>query len=97
MWTCIKALFIQLSPLQLVEERAKNILQSELERYKKMLFPHLSQSSEYEKQDEDGLTTEDKKQDNSASEGVLKITLHVLKEISQRELANKLEKRKYQR
>lgn len=79
-----------------MEEHAKNILVSELKRYERMLFPHLSQSSESEKPDEDGLTTEDKKQDNSASDGALKITLHVLKEMGQRELANKLEKCKYQ-
>lgn len=78
-----------------MEEHAKNILLSELKRYKRILFPHLSQSIESDKQDEDCLTAEDKKQDNSASEGVLKITLHVFKDMGQRELANKLEKRKY--
>lgn len=60
-----------------------------------MLFPHPSQS-ESEKQDEDSLTTADKMQDNGAGEGVLKITLHVLKEMGQTELADKLEKREYQ-
>lgn len=80
---------------KLVEEHAKNILLSELKRYKRILFPHLSQSIESDKQDEDCLTAEDKKQDNSASEGVLKITLHVFKDMGQRELANKLEKHIY--
>lgn len=81
--------------MQLVEADSKNILMSELKRYERMLFPHQSESGS-EKQDEDTLTIEDKMQDNSASEGVLKITLHVLKEMGHRELANKLEKRKYQ-
>lgn len=79
-----------------MEEHSNNILLSELRRYKRLLFPHLSQP-ESEKHDEDRLTTEDKNQDSSASEGVLKITLHVLKEMGQRELANILEKRKYKR
>lgn len=75
-----------------------NILRSELKRYKKILFPHLnaSRSSQSENQDEHHLKPQDK-QDSSASEGVLKITLHVLKELGQKELANKLEKRKYQK
>ncbi|XP_059190621.1 uncharacterized protein LOC131972868 [Centropristis striata] len=72
---------------KLVEEHSVNILLSELKRYKKMLFPHLSQS-ENEKQDED------KTQETSCSDGVLKIALHVLKEMGQTELANKLEKGK---
>ncbi|XP_074489878.1 NLR family CARD domain-containing protein 3-like isoform X2 [Sebastes fasciatus] len=79
---------------KLVEEHSKNILLSEQKKYKRMLFPHLSQS-ESEKQDEDSLTTADKMQDNGAGEGVLKITLHVLKEMGQTELADKLEKHIY--
>lgn len=74
--------------LQSVAEHAQNILLSELKRFERMLFPHLSQS-------EDNSTTGDKEQDNSASEGALKITLHVLKKMGKKELANKLEKRKY--
>lgn len=69
------------------------IFMSEIGRYKKMLFPHLSRySTEREKPDEDHPSTENTKQDTSASEGVLRITLHVLNEIGQKELANKLEK-----
>lgn len=75
--------------LQSVAEHAQNILLSELKRFERLLFPHLSQS-------EDSSTTGDKEQDNSASEGALKITLHVLKKMGKKELANKLEKRKYQ-
>lgn len=69
-----------------------------MERYKKILFPPLntSQSSESDNQDEDHLKPKDKL-DNSAGEGVLKITLHVLKEVGQKDLANKLEKREFQK
>ncbi|XP_070687252.1 NLR family CARD domain-containing protein 3-like [Pempheris klunzingeri] len=77
-----------------VEERAKSILLSELKKYEKMLFPHLSQSPESETQD-DGRVTEDKKQDSCASEGALMITLQVLKEMGQKELADLLEKNIY--
>lgn len=80
---------------KLVEVCGTLIWQRELRKYKRMLFPHLSQSSESENQDKDRLTTEDKQEDSSASEGALKITLHVLKDIGQRELANQLEKHIY--
>lgn len=75
--------------LQSVAEHAQNILLSELKRFERMLFPQLSQN-------EDSSTTGDKEQDNSASEGALKITLHVLNKMGKKELANKLEKRKNQ-
>ncbi|XP_022611758.1 NLR family CARD domain-containing protein 3-like isoform X2 [Seriola dumerili] len=80
---------------KLVETQGMEIFQSELKRYRRMLFPHLSQSSVSEKQDEESLTTEDEKQDSSASEGVLKVTLHVLKEMGHSALANELEKHIY--
>uniref|UniRef100_A0A3Q3JBZ2 B30.2/SPRY domain-containing protein n=1 Tax=Monopterus albus TaxID=43700 RepID=A0A3Q3JBZ2_MONAL len=75
-----------------------DILRRELQRFKRMLFPHLhtSQSSESEMQEQGGLITEGRQQDNSASEGALKITLHVLKEMGRKDLADELEKRKYQ-
>lgn len=80
--------------MQLVDKHCMQILQNELKRYKKMLFPHLSQSSESENQDR--LTTDDKQEDSGASEGALKIALYVLKDIGQRELANQLERCKCQ-
>ncbi|XP_023255999.1 NACHT, LRR and PYD domains-containing protein 3-like [Seriola lalandi dorsalis] len=80
---------------KLVETQGMEIFQSELKRYKRMLFPHLSQSSVREEQDEESLPTEDEKQDSSASEGVLKVTLHVLKEMGHTALANELEKHIY--
>ncbi|XP_031612321.1 NLR family CARD domain-containing protein 3-like isoform X1 [Oreochromis aureus] len=81
---------------KLVEKHSMEIFMSEIRRYKKMLFPHLSlYSTEREKPDGDNLSTENTKQDMSASEGVLRITLHVLNKIGQKELANKLEKHIY--
>lgn len=91
MWTFVCATL----SLQLVEVHAINILKSQLKKYRKILFPHnASKSSESDNQDEGQLTTEDK-QDSEANEGVLKIILHVLKEVGQQVLASKLEKRKY--
>ncbi|XP_078139207.1 NLR family CARD domain-containing protein 3-like [Centroberyx gerrardi] len=80
---------------KLVEDRGMNILLSEMKRYKRILFPHLPESSESQNEDDDNLATEDKMEDNSARKGALKITLHVLKEIGHSELANRLEKEIY--
>ncbi|CAJ1055955.1 NLR family CARD domain-containing protein 3-like [Xyrichtys novacula] len=71
------------------------MLLSELKRFERMLFPHLSQPAESDKQNRDCLSAEDTKGDASVSEGALKIALHILKKIGQRELANKLEKSVY--
>ncbi|XP_034540817.1 NLR family CARD domain-containing protein 3-like [Notolabrus celidotus] len=78
-----------------VEEHAKNILWRELKRFERILFPNLSQPAESNEQNEDCLSSVDPKEDTSASEGALKITLHVLRTMGQRELANTLEKNVY--
>ncbi|XP_041651237.1 NLR family CARD domain-containing protein 3-like [Cheilinus undulatus] len=80
---------------QLVEEHAKNILLHELKRFKRMLFPNLPPSSESDKKNHDSLSTEDTGEDTNASEGALKITLHVLKKLGKKQLANTLEKNIY--
>ncbi|XP_010773410.1 protein NLRC3-like isoform X1 [Notothenia coriiceps] len=80
---------------KLVDVHIKKIVLRELKSYERKLFPHLSHNSESEMQNEDTMTSEEIKPDNDASEGVLKITLHVLKEMGQREIANKLEKHIY--
>ncbi|XP_041651240.1 NLR family CARD domain-containing protein 3-like [Cheilinus undulatus] len=77
---------------EVVGDKAKSILVSELKRYERMLFPHQAYESDDHKKG--FLTRQDSKTD-SASEGALKITLHVLKEIGQQVLANKLEKHVY--
>ncbi|XP_041854140.1 NLR family CARD domain-containing protein 3-like isoform X2 [Melanotaenia boesemani] len=79
---------------KLVESQGVAILRREIKRYKKTLFPHLSPplTRKTESLDEDGFTTEDTKMDTNASEGALKITLHVLNELGQKTLANELEK-----
>ena len=93
----MKAALILLSSLQLAEAHSVNILLREIRRYKDMLFPHLSPSSEREYHGAHNLTIDDERLDVGASEGALKITLHVLNELGHRELANKLEKCKYEK
>ncbi|KAM7002502.1 NLR family CARD domain-containing protein 3-like isoform 2-T2 [Tautogolabrus adspersus] len=80
---------------KLVEEHANNILQCELKRFKGMLFPHLTQSSGSDEPNQDCSNTEETNEDTNASEGALKITLHALKKIGHKELADLLEKNVY--
>ncbi|XP_029909306.1 NLR family CARD domain-containing protein 3-like isoform X2 [Myripristis murdjan] len=76
---------------KLVQGQGINILLSELRRYKRILFPHLRESSQNKDEDADILAAED----DSARDGALKITLHVLKEMGLCELANRLESQIY--
>ncbi|XP_029379569.1 NACHT, LRR and PYD domains-containing protein 14-like isoform X2 [Echeneis naucrates] len=78
-----------------VETHVMEIVQSDLRRYKKMLFPDIFQSSASEKQDAESLTMKDKNHDNGATEGVLMVTLRVLKEMGQKALASELERHIY--
>uniref|UniRef100_A0A673ZDW5 NACHT domain-containing protein n=1 Tax=Salmo trutta TaxID=8032 RepID=A0A673ZDW5_SALTR len=54
--------------------------------------PELPEGFESQKQDEEVVDAEDEKQESSAREGALKITLHVLRKMNQKELADTLEK-----
>uniref|UniRef100_A0A674DLD0 B30.2/SPRY domain-containing protein n=1 Tax=Salmo trutta TaxID=8032 RepID=A0A674DLD0_SALTR len=60
--------------------------------FKRILGPELPEGFESQKQDEEVVDAEDEKQESSAREGALKITLHVLKKMNQKELADTLEK-----
>ncbi|XP_060892017.1 NLR family CARD domain-containing protein 3-like [Labrus mixtus] len=80
---------------KMVEEHAQNALLCEIKRFKEMLFPHLTQSSGSDKPNQDCSNTEDTNEDTSASEGALKITLHTLKKIGHKALADQLEKNVY--
>uniref|UniRef100_A0AAZ3Q7D0 NACHT, LRR and PYD domains-containing protein 12-like n=1 Tax=Oncorhynchus tshawytscha TaxID=74940 RepID=A0AAZ3Q7D0_ONCTS len=65
-------------------------MKNELKRYKRILSPELPQGFESQKQEV--VDAEDEKQERSAREGALKITLHVLRKMNQKELADTLEK-----
>ncbi|KAK6291520.1 hypothetical protein J4Q44_G00382860 [Coregonus suidteri] len=60
--------------------------------FKRILSPELREGFEGQKQDKEVVDAEDEKQESSAREGALKITLHVLRKMNQKELADTLEK-----
>ncbi|XP_046704228.1 NACHT, LRR and PYD domains-containing protein 3-like isoform X2 [Silurus meridionalis] len=66
-----------------VEHKVITLLQNELKRYKKLLSPDYPACSERE--------VEDEEDQSSVREGVLKITLHFLKNMKHTDLANTLQ------
>ncbi|XP_034151567.1 protein NLRC3-like [Esox lucius] len=67
-------------------------VKNELKRYKTMLSSDFPEGFVNQSEDEEGVDTEDEKQESSAKEGALKITLHVLRNMNQKELADTLDK-----
>lgn len=65
-------------------------MKSELKRFERLLSP----GSESQGEDEEVVDGEDEKKQRSAREAALKITLHVLMNMDQKELADTLEKSK---
>uniref|UniRef100_A0A4W5L2U4 NACHT domain-containing protein n=1 Tax=Hucho hucho TaxID=62062 RepID=A0A4W5L2U4_9TELE len=76
---------------QLLEENIMTFVKNELKMFKRNLSPELPQGFESQKQDNERVDAEDEKQESSAREGALKITLHVLRKMNQKELADRLE------
>ncbi|CDQ94177.1 unnamed protein product, partial [Oncorhynchus mykiss] len=68
---------------QLLEEKIMTFVKNELKMFKRILSPELREGFESQKQEV---------QESSAREGALKITLHILRKINQKELADTLEK-----
>ncbi|XP_019903501.3 NLR family CARD domain-containing protein 3 isoform X2 [Esox lucius] len=79
------------SIFRLVEENAIAMLKRELKRFKRVLCLDLAECSEIQRGDEDVVDNEEE-QESTVREGALKITLHVLRNINQTELADRLEK-----
>ncbi|XP_029548386.1 NLR family CARD domain-containing protein 3-like, partial [Salmo trutta] len=73
-------------------ENIITFVKNELKIFKRILSPELPEGFESQKQDEEVVDAEDEKQESSAREGALKITLHVLRKMNQKELADTLEK-----
>ncbi|XP_045567878.1 NLR family CARD domain-containing protein 3-like, partial [Salmo salar] len=73
-------------------EKIMTFVKNELKMFKRILSPELPECFESQKQDEEVVDAEDEKQESSAREGALKITLHVLRKMNQKELADTLEK-----
>ncbi|XP_045568146.1 NLR family CARD domain-containing protein 3-like [Salmo salar] len=78
--------------VMLLEENIITFVKNELKMFKRILSPELPEGFESQKQDKEVVGAEDEKQERSAREGALKITLHVLREMNQKELADTLEK-----
>ncbi|KAK6291277.1 hypothetical protein J4Q44_G00380430 [Coregonus suidteri] len=67
-------------------------LASKFSMFKRILSPELPEGFESQKQDNEVVDAEDEKQESSAREGALKITLHVLRKMNLKELSDTLEK-----
>ncbi|XP_071257875.1 NLR family CARD domain-containing protein 3-like isoform X1 [Salvelinus alpinus] len=76
----------------LLENNIMTFVKNELKRFKRILSSELPEGFECQKQDKEVVDAEDEKQESSAREGALKIKLHVLKKMNQKELADTLEK-----
>ncbi|KAK6291458.1 hypothetical protein J4Q44_G00382240 [Coregonus suidteri] len=76
------------SIFSLLEENIMTFVKNELKMFKRILSPELPEGFESQKQDKEVVDDEDEKQENSAREGALKITLHVLRKMNQKELAD---------
>uniref|UniRef100_A0A674DKC3 NACHT domain-containing protein n=1 Tax=Salmo trutta TaxID=8032 RepID=A0A674DKC3_SALTR len=79
------------SIFSLLEEKMMTFVKNELKIFKRILSPELPEGFESQKQDEEVVDAEDEKQESSAREGALKITLHILRKMNQKELADILE------
>uniref|UniRef100_A0A4W5KK59 Uncharacterized protein n=1 Tax=Hucho hucho TaxID=62062 RepID=A0A4W5KK59_9TELE len=80
------------SIFSLLEENIMTFVKNELKMFKRILSPELPEGFVSQKQDKEVVDAEDEKQESSAREGALKITLHVLRKMNQKELADTLEK-----
>ncbi|KAL0992413.1 hypothetical protein UPYG_G00093000 [Umbra pygmaea] len=74
-----------------LEQNIMTFIKRELKRFKTMLSSDLPECFEGQRKDEEGVDSEDGKQESSAKEGILKITLHFLRNMNQKELADTLE------
>uniref|UniRef100_A0A673XYS5 B30.2/SPRY domain-containing protein n=1 Tax=Salmo trutta TaxID=8032 RepID=A0A673XYS5_SALTR len=79
------------SIFSMLEENMMTFVKNELKMFKRILSPELPEGFESQKQDKEVVDAEDEKQESSAREGALKITLHILRKMNQKELADTLE------
>ncbi|XP_036795466.1 NLR family CARD domain-containing protein 3-like [Oncorhynchus mykiss] len=80
------------SIFSLLEEKIMTFVKNELKMFKRILSAELPEGFKRQKQDKEVVDAEDEKQESNAREGALKITLHVLRKMNQKELADTLEK-----
>ncbi|XP_028979407.2 uncharacterized protein LOC114840368 [Esox lucius] len=80
------------SIFRLLEHNIMAFVRKELKKFEAMLSSDLPEGFESQREDEEGVDPEDELQESSAKEGALKITMHVLRKMNQKELADTLEK-----
>ncbi|XP_064866952.1 uncharacterized protein LOC135564813 isoform X2 [Oncorhynchus nerka] len=80
------------SIFSMLEDKIMTFVKNELKMFKRILSPELPEGFESQKQDKEVVDAEDEQQESSAREGALKITLHILRKMNQKELADTLEK-----
>ncbi|KAL0970622.1 hypothetical protein UPYG_G00244590 [Umbra pygmaea] len=86
--TDLTSIFIEL------EQNIMTFIKKELKRFKTKLSSDLPEGFEGQRKDEEVVDSEDGKQESSAKEGALKITLHFLRNMNQEQLADTLEESK---
>ncbi|KAL0992622.1 hypothetical protein UPYG_G00095880 [Umbra pygmaea] len=74
-----------------LEQNIMTFIKKELKRFKTILSSDLPEGFEGQRKDEEVVDSEDGKQESSAKEGALKITLHFLRNMNQEQLADTLE------
>uniref|UniRef100_A0A3Q3B7G7 B30.2/SPRY domain-containing protein n=1 Tax=Kryptolebias marmoratus TaxID=37003 RepID=A0A3Q3B7G7_KRYMA len=77
---------------QLLEDNIVTFVKNELKKIQKVLNPDYPESSESQSEDEEELEDEDKNQRKSSREAFVRITLHFLRRMKQKELADRLQK-----
>ncbi|XP_046902067.1 protein NLRC3-like isoform X5 [Hypomesus transpacificus] len=75
-----------------LEETVIRFVKEELKRMKRILSSDFPEGLESQRKDQEVVDHEYQKQESCAREGALKITLHVLRNMNQKELADTLEK-----
>ncbi|KAL0992591.1 hypothetical protein UPYG_G00095460, partial [Umbra pygmaea] len=80
------------SIFSVLEQNIMTFIKKELKRFKTILSSDLPECFEGQRKDEEVVDSEDGKQESSAKEGALKITLHFLRNMNQEQLADTLEK-----
>ncbi|XP_064872983.1 NLR family CARD domain-containing protein 3-like isoform X3 [Oncorhynchus nerka] len=78
------------SIFSMLEDKIMTFVKNELKMFKRILSPEFPEGFESQKQEV--VDPEDEQQESSAREGALKITLHILRKMNQKELADTLEK-----
>ncbi|KAK6307980.1 hypothetical protein J4Q44_G00212510 [Coregonus suidteri] len=80
------------SIFRLLEDDIMTFMKSQLKRFKRTLSSDLPECFESQGEDKEVVDSEVAKQESNAREGALKITLHMLRNMNQTELADTLEK-----